>query len=431
MSLLDILCLVALVYSAVLAFMFRRHAKTAEWWALQNEKKYLQLFEDVPLACQETDVEGIVRRVNQKFCDLRGLKQADILGKHYSDFAAESEKERVRDIARRKLAGDLPPSPQKQVFVRKDGESVTVQVYETLLRNEAGAIVGLRSSVLDVTEHLRKEEEIWQTTAELRAIFQALPDLFLRLNTDGQILDYRGPKPSGLLGAGQEFPGKRIQDLVPPEAGQHLEKAIARVRKSNAMVAIEFSLPMKGDEMFFEARLIPLHWKEIIVIVRDITERKHAEKRLHQYAEEVEEMNADLASALAVAREATLLKGRFLANMSHEIRTPMNGVLGMTDLLLDTPLNAEQREYAEAVKQSAGALLTITNDILDLSKIEAGRLTIESIPFDLIATVSEVTAWFAARARVKGLELSSILPPDVPQPIRGDPVRLRQILTNL
>src|SRR5439155_260728 len=174
-----------------------------------------------------------------------------------------------------------------------------------------------------------------------------------------------------------------------------------------------------------------LHWKEIIVIVRDITERKHAEKRLHQYAEEVEEKNADLASALAVAREATLLKGRFLANMSHEIRTPMNGVLGMIELLLDTPLNSEQQEYAEAVKHSAGALLTITNDILDLSKIEAGRLTIECIPFDLVATVKEIAAWFATRARAKGLDLTTGLPDDTPPAIRGDPVRLGQILTNL
>ena len=397
----------------------------------RTKRNTFQLFEDIPLACQETDLEGIVRRVNQKLCDLRGLPAAEILGKHYVEFAAENEKERLRDVTRRKLTGDVPPSPQQQVFVRKDGVPVTVQVYETLLRNERGMIVGLRSSALDVTEHLRKEEEIWQTTAELRAIFQALPDLFLRLDTDGQILDYRGPKPSGLLGAGQDFPGKRIQDMIPPDAGQNFEKAIARVRKSNAMVAIEFSLPMKDDEMFFEARLIPLHWKEIIVIVRDITVRKHAERRLHQYAEEMQDKNAELGSALAMAREATLLKGRFLANMSHEIRTPMNGVLGMTELLLDTPLNGEQREYAEAVKQSAGALLTITNDILDLSKIEAGRLTIESIPFDLIGTVKEVTAWFAVRAKAKGLDLSSNLPSEPLPPLSGDPVRLRQILTNL
>src|SRR5437879_10844757 len=298
MSLLDILCLSALAYCVVLVVMFRRHAEQARSWGAQSETRCSQLFEDVPLACQETDLEGEIRHANQKFCDLRGLQPADIIGKHYADFAAEGERGRTRELTRRKLTGEEPLIPQKQTYKRKDGEIITVQVHETLLRDDGGAIVGLRSAALDVTEHIRKEEEIWQTTAELRAIFQALPDLFLRLNTDGQILDYRGPKPSGLLGSGQEFPGRRIQDLIPPEAGQSIEKAIARVRKSNAMVAIEFSLPMKGDEMFFEARLIPLHWKEIIVIVRDITERKHAEKRLHQYAEEVEEKNADLASAL-------------------------------------------------------------------------------------------------------------------------------------
>jgi PAS domain S-box-containing protein len=255
--------------------------------------------------------------------------------------------------------------------------------------------------------------------------------LFLRLDTSGAILDYRSPQPSALLGSAQDLPGKKIQELIPPEAGSLLEKAIGRVRKTSAMVAIEFSLPKTGGEMFFEARLIPLHWKEIIVIIRDITERTRAERRVHQYAEEVQEKNAELASALATAREATLLKGRFLANMSHEIRTPMNGVLGMTDLLLETPLNSEQREYAEAVKQSAGALLTITNDILDLSKIEAGRLTIECIPFDMAAVANDVIAWFRARARAKGLELTTQLPADLPKLVRGDPVRLRQILTNL
>jgi CheY-like chemotaxis protein len=103
----------------------------------------------------------------------------------------------------------------------------------------------------------------------------------------------------------------------------------------------------------------------------------------------------------------------------------------MTDLLLDTPLNAEQREYAEAVKQSAGALLTITNDILDLSKIEAGRLTIEHIPFDIATVVRETIAWFGVRARAKGLQLTADLPEGIPQDVRGDPMRLRQILTNL
>jgi PAS domain S-box-containing protein len=430
MSIFDYLGLVALVYVCVLAATLRRQGKEAKGEALEYEDKFRKLFEEVPLACQEIDRDGIIRRVNQKLCDLRGMKENEIIGRHYANFASESERTRVREETARKLAGTMPLETSQQVYTRKNGDLVTVEVHETLLRDANNAIAGMRLSAFDMTERLHKEEEIYQTTSELRAIFQALPDGFLRLNTDGVILDYRGPASPNFVGDDGKLLGKRLQNLVPGEVARQLDSAIARVRKSNAMVAVEYSLAGKGDEIFFEARLIPLRWKEVIAIVRDISERKRAQKRLEQYSEEVQEKNAELASALTTAREATLMKGRFLANMSHEIRTPMNGVLGMTELLLETELTPEQREYAEDVQQSAAALLTITNDILDLSKIEAGRLTIECIPFDVTATVKEVIAWFNLRARAKGLEMGAILPAE-PMPVRGDPVRLRQILTNL
>ena len=431
MSLLDLFVVMALVYVSVLALLLRRDGIKARRRTAAVEARYLQLFEEVPVACQEIDLEGVIRRVNQKFCDLRGAEASSILGKHYADFAHKSDREKIREELRLKLTGQAQLVAQEQIYVRDDGRVVNLQVHEKLLRDPDGNILGLRTSAVDVTEHTRKEEEIWQTTAELRAVFQALPDVFLRLDLNGVVLDYRGPAASKFLGGNQDLVGKPILSVAPAEVAAQIEKAIARARRTSSMVSIEYSIPGDDGELIFEARLIPLYWKEIIAIVRDITERKRAEKRLEQYAEEVQEKNQDMAAALATAREATLMKGRFLANMSHEIRTPMNGILGMTELLLDTPLNAEQREYADAVKQSAGALLTITNDILDLSKIEAGRLTIECIPFDLVTTVKEIIAWFAVRAKAKGLLLKSVLPDGIPADIRGDPLRLRQILTNL
>jgi PAS domain S-box-containing protein len=431
MSVVIFLSLAAMAFISGLLLMLRKQVFQATQFASMDQENFRKLFEEIPLACQEIDLDGVIRLVNQKLCDLRGLPASGILGKHYADFAPEDEREKIRDEIHLKLTGKKPLAPGQRTCVRGNGERVTAQVLDVLLRDESGAVVGLRSYELDVTERIRKEQEIWQTTAELRAIFQALPDVFLRLDTGGLIVDYRGPKPSVFLGLAEDPVGKRIQNLVSKEVGRQIDKAIDRVRKNNAMVAIEYSLPSEGGETYFEARLIPLHWKEIIVIVRDITERKHADKRLEQYAQEVQEKNDDLAAALTAAREATLMKGRFLANMSHEIRTPMNGVMGMTELLLDTPLNDDQREYAEAVQQSAGALLTVINDILDLSKIEAGRLTMECTPFDITATVKEVITGFVIRARAKGLDLDSVLPSDDPLPVRGDPVRLRQILTNL
>jgi PAS domain S-box-containing protein len=268
---------------------------------------------------------------------------------------------------------------------------------------------------------------------ELDAFFDLSADLLCVASLDGALLRVN-PAWTHVLGYDEAtLRAVPFLEFVHPADRDATIQAMSQLTTGARVINFENRYRTRdGAYRWFEWNSAPSIERGVAyATARDITDRKEAEAAMQQSAESLKQLVRELEVARQKAESAAVAKGEFLANMSHEIRTPMNAIIGMTGLALQSKLAPRQREYIRTANEAAEALLTVLNDILDVSKIEAGRLALDAARFNLRDTVEDAVKLFAPRAHEKGLELVCHILPDVPDGLVGDAGRIRQVLVNL
>ncbi len=380
----------------------------------------LELIEGLPLGVIILNTDLTVQAVNKEGLRMLGRRLSDCLGQSFPllwSKRTQSELRTVQAQLQRVLASHRPTSVLQHDLLMQKGGSTSIEWACT-----PSLFAGTRVLTISVRD-LSREQELEEERNRLVKIAEESPLPMIELDRDANLL-YANPSMVALLA---QF-GYTLNGF-PHVAPSHLPDVV----KSCLTVGYaSHTETVVLPEASFSWTFCPVVAHGIVRgYAVDLTTIHKTQQELRQSAEQLQASNRRLDQALEEAQESARLKTAFLATVSHELRTPMNGVIGMTSLLMETSLTPEQQAYAETIRQCGEALLQLINDVLECSKIEAGKLELECLDFNLRTTVEQVLAQFAERAETKGLELTGLVHAAVPTALKGDPGRLRQILTNL
>jgi PAS domain S-box-containing protein len=395
--------------------------------ALQNsEEKFRQLAENIhevfwvmsPETGELLYISSAYEQVWGRTCDSTYQNPMS-----WMDAIHPDDREQAGLLVARQLAGEQITSEYR--ITTPDGDEKWICARTSPVRDQAGKVVRVVGIAEEITERKHALQALQSSEEKFRQLAENIREVFWIKNAGSDEFLYVSPAYEQVWGRTctsiYQDPASRLEAIHPDDLEQCRVSFAKQMRGEDAESEYRILTP-DGQEKWILDRAFPIrdqdgHLNRLVGIAEEITERKRYEK--------------ELISARVDAEAANQTKSRFLANMSHEIRTPMNGVLGMNQLLLSTVLTPEQRRYVEVVQTSGRALLALIDDILDLSKIEAGKISLEKQILNVRQVLADVIFLLQDRVTAKGLEVLSCVSPDVPQLVKGDAHRLRQILTNL
>jgi PAS domain S-box-containing protein len=398
----------------------------------QEEQRFHGAFDHAPIGMALVAPDGRWLRVNGALCQIVGYTEAELLA---IDFQAithpddlEADLSHVRDM----LAGTIQTYQMEKRYLHKRGHIVHILLTVYLVRDTKGQPLYFISQSQDITERTQAEEQF-------RQVVESAPNGMLLADSNGIITLINAQLERYFGYDRHELVGQPVELLLPERfRTQHPAQRAAFYHnpQARAMGARRelFGRRKDGSEFPLEIGLNPIQTaqgQQVLAAIVDISTRKQAEEMLKEAAQELVSKNAELHEANQSALIATRAKSEFLATMSHEIRTPMNAIVGMAELLGETSLSPSQQEYVGRLTRASTSLLDLINNILDISKIEAGQLELESIAFDIQSLVGTIGELMAIHAHIKQLELIAFVHPDVPAWVMGDPTRLQQVIINL
>ena len=385
------------------------------------------------------DLEGRIERWNQVCQTVTGYHESEVRGRVFWEMlVAEADQPAIRAHLAEVAQGNSGQRGELRLW-RRAGGSRLVAWSAALLRSDEGEPAFIIITALDQTpqEHAQREKQ--QTAMEFRLVWDNAADAMAFLDEDGRV-QAANPSFCTLVSLDREaVEGRLLVEVMRQWPGHEEEEArkyrcAFRERSLPARSVNEYHLA-GGARVWLESTNSYLeragHAPLVLLVLRNITERVRQEQELKSTNEFLATTTEWAREMAASAELASAAKSEFLANVSHEIRTPMNGILGMTELTLMTPLTSEQREYLSMVQSSAESLLGLLDEILDLSKAEAGWMELRCASFDLRDLLHQAIRPLMHRAQARGLELSCLVGDEAPRHLFGDAGRLRQVIINL